>query len=85
MHMHIIYIYIYIYNVCIYICILYIIYIYKFIYIYVYIYLKRRNFRNFTILSTFAKINHARFKPFFRNFEKPFGTLCFSKAKKGEK
>ena len=29
-----------------------------------------------------AKINHAKFKPFFRNFEKPFGTLCFSKAKK---
>ena len=63
----------------------YILYTYINLYIYVYIYLKRRNFRNFTILSTFAKINHAKFKPFFRNFEKPFGTLCFSKAKKGEK
>ena len=66
---------------------------------YVYIYLKRRDFRNFTIFEYFrenknpekirclkiAKINQAKFKPFFRNFEKPFGTLCFSKAKKGEK
>ena len=67
--------------------------IYIYIYIYtsiLYTYINFEYFREYKNREKIrclkiAKINHAKFKPFFRNFEKPFGTLCFSKAKKGGK
>ena len=62
-------------------------------------YLKHIHIRDFAIFRGFrenenrekiqrlkiVRIKTPKFEPFFRNFGKPFCTLCFSQTKKGDK